>query len=68
MRRFAASVATPWLDASGRPLVASGGDVGITCGYFQRNGAVPPRRLAKIPWFTVWRRVSPQVPWRYVAE
>ena len=49
-------------------LVASSGDLGITFGYLQRNGAVPPGRLAKIPWFTVWRRVSPQVPWRYVAE
>lgn len=49
-------------------LVASSGDLGITYGYLERNGAVPPGRLARIPWFTVWRRVSPQVPWRYVAE
>jgi ketosteroid isomerase-like protein len=49
-------------------LVASSGDLGITYGYLERNGATPPGRLARIPWFTVWRRVSPQVPWRYVAE
>lgn len=49
-------------------LVASSGDLGITYGYLLRNGPVPPGRLARIPWFTVWRRVSPQVPWRYVAE
>jgi len=44
-------------------LVASSRDLGITYGYLERNGAVH-----RIPWFTVWRRVSPQVPWRYVAE
>ena len=49
-------------------LVAGSGDLGITYGYLHRVGEVPPGRLARIPWFTVWRRVSPQVPWRYVAE
>ena len=49
-------------------LVASSGDLGITYGYLQRNGDVPKGRLAKIPWFTVWRRAAPGQPWRYIAE
>lgn len=49
-------------------LVASSGDLGITYGYLQRNGEVPKGRLAKIPWFTVWRRSAPNQPWRYIAE
>jgi ketosteroid isomerase-like protein len=49
-------------------IVSSSGDLGITYGYLERNGPVPAGRLARVPWFTVWRRVSPQVPWRYVAE
>ena len=49
-------------------IVAPSGDLGITYGYLQRNGPVPPGKLARIPWFTVWRRNSPSEPWRYVAE
>jgi ketosteroid isomerase-like protein len=49
-------------------VVAGSGDLGITYGYLQRTGEVPPGRLARIPWFTIWRRASPQHPWRYVAE
>jgi ketosteroid isomerase-like protein len=65
---FGSDAGSPLRWAPDGVLVASSGDLGITFGYLQRNVAVPPGRLAKIPWFTVWRRVSPQVPWRYVAE
>jgi hypothetical protein len=49
-------------------LIASSGDLGINYGYLERNGPTPPGRLAKIPFFTIWYRESPQAPWRYVAE
>lgn len=49
-------------------LVASSGDLGITYGYLERNQPAPPGRLSRIPWFTVWHRVTPQAPWRYIAE
>jgi hypothetical protein len=31
-------------------------------------GLVSATVLAALPFTKVWRRVSPQVPWRYVAE
>jgi hypothetical protein len=49
-------------------IVSPSGDLGVTYGYLERNGAVPPGKLARIPWFTIWRRASPNEPWRYVAE
>ena len=49
-------------------IVASSGDLGVTYGYLQRTGPVPAGKVGRIPWFTVWRRASPQQPWRYVAE
>jgi ketosteroid isomerase-like protein len=63
-------------DAPGSPLnwapedvlVASSGDLGLTWGLLLRNGPTPPGRLAKIPFFTVWHRDSPDGPWLYIAE
>ena len=49
-------------------LAASSGDLGLTYGYLERNGPTPPGRLARIPWFTIWRRAAPDQPWLYVAE
>jgi len=65
---FGTDTTSPLRWAPSGVKVASSGDLGITFGYLERNGATPPGRLSKIPWFTVWRRASPGDPWRYVAE
>ena len=49
-------------------LVSSSGDLGVTWGMLRRTGPTPPGRLARIPWFTIWRRAGPSAPWLYVAE
>ena len=49
-------------------LVASSGDLGVTWGWIRPNGAVPTGQPAAFPFFTIWRRASPEAPWRYVAE
>lgn len=52
----------------GGVIVASSGDMGLTWGFLRRTGPVPEGRLAEIPYFTIWRRASPDAPWLYVAE
>lgn len=52
-----------------KTIVATSGDFGITIGYIVPNapgadGKPQPGR----PFFTIWRRDSPQDPWRYIAE
>jgi hypothetical protein len=52
-------------------LVASSGDVGVTPGII--TVVLPPSAAGgsetrRIPYFTVWRRSGPGVPWRFVAE
>ena len=54
--------------ADGGVIVSSSGDLGVTWGALRRNGPTPPGRMEKIPFFTVWRRASPNSPWLYVAE
>jgi ketosteroid isomerase-like protein len=49
-------------------IVAASGDLGVTWGYIRPNGPVTEGRPARFPFFTVWRRVAPDAPWRYVAE
>lgn len=49
-------------------LVASSGDLGITFGLIRPNGPPPEGRPAGSPFFTIWRRDSPQHRWRYIAE
>lgn len=50
-------------------LVASSGDLGVNFGYLRPNAAPPPgQRADPAPFFTVWRRDSPNDPWRYIAE
>ena len=49
-------------------LVASSGDLGITFGVIRPNGPPPEGRPAASVFFTIWRRESPDEPWRYVAE
>lgn len=49
-------------------IVASSGDLGVTIGEIRSNGTPPPGQPAAFPFFTIWRRDSPNQPWRYVAE
>jgi len=49
-------------------MVSPSGDLGVTFGHIHRNGPTPPGRPATIAFFTVWHRVSPDAPWRYIAE
>lgn len=51
-----------------RSFVASSGDLGVSIGTIHSNGPVPEGQPASFPFFTVWRRDSPDAPWRYVAE
>jgi ketosteroid isomerase-like protein len=48
-----------------RVIVASSGDLGVSLGRIRRTGDASARPIA---FFTVWRRASPDAPWRYVAE
>ncbi len=49
-------------------LVAASGDLGVTFGLIRPNGPVPEGRPAAAPFFTIWRRASPDDRWLYVAE
>jgi ketosteroid isomerase-like protein len=47
-----------------RVLVASSGDLGVTIGYLRpRDPSATP-----IPFFTIWRRATPNDRWLYIAE
>ncbi len=54
--------------APDRVIVASSGDLGVTIGMIRRNAPVSNGERAAVPFFTVWRRASPNDPWRYIAE
>lgn len=47
-------------------IVASSGDLGITFGRIRSND--PASDSPPFPFFTIWRRASPDAPWRYIAE
>lgn len=52
-----------------RVITASSGDLGVSIGMIYPN--VRPAdggKPAGFPFFTVWRRAGPGMPWRYVAE
>jgi ketosteroid isomerase-like protein len=52
-----------------KSLAASSGDLGVTIGFIRPNA--PPaagQPARRFPFFTIWRRGSPNEPWRYVAE
>lgn len=49
--------------APDRVIVASSGDLGVTIGVIHRND-----KSAAFPFFTIWRRASPNDPWKYIAE
>ena len=48
-------------------LVASSGDLGVTWGFIRPKDPKPDEPAA-FPFFTVWRKAAPDLPWRYVAE
>lgn len=48
-------------------LVASSGDLGVTWGFI-RPKEPKADEPAAFPFFTVWRKAGPDLPWRYVAE
>ena len=50
-----------------RVLVASSGDLGITFGMI-RIKEPQPGGASAIPFYTIWRRDGPGLPWRYIAE
>jgi ketosteroid isomerase-like protein len=54
--------------SSEQVIVASSGDLGVSVGFIvpdpDSTGVPPPR----FPFFTVWRRDSTSLPWRYIAE
>jgi hypothetical protein len=47
-------------------IVASSGDLGITFGLIRSND--PASDATPFPFYTIWRRATPDAPWRYVAE
>jgi hypothetical protein len=51
-----------------RVIVASSGDLGVTFGRIRPNDAVEGDAGPGSPFFTIWRRTGPALPWRYVAE
>jgi len=53
--------------APDRVIVASSGDLGVTIGMI-RPDAPTAGQPAAFPFFTIWRRPTPDAPWRYVAE
>ena len=52
-----------------KTIVAASGDFGVTIGYIVQNkpgpdGKIPPG----LPFFTIWKRESPDAQWKYIAE
>lgn len=55
--------------APDRVIVASSGDLGVTIGMIRPNARpADGSQPAGFAFFTVWRRATPNDPWRYVAE
>ena len=48
-------------------FVASSGDLGVSIGMIRPHKPAP-NQPAGFPFFTIWRRATPNAPWRYVAE
>lgn len=51
-----------------RSVVASSGDLGVSMGVIHRNQPPADGSPASFSFFTVWRRDTPDGPWRYIAE
>lgn len=50
-----------------KSFVASSGDLGVSIGMIRSNEPKPGEPEG-FPFFTVWKRESPDQPWRYIAE
>jgi ketosteroid isomerase-like protein len=50
-----------------KSIVASSGDLGVTIGMI-RSDAPAAGQPPAFPFFTIWRRPTPDSPWRYIAE
>jgi len=68
----AAYDAKPFNWSAEHVIVASSGDLGVTFGHIRRNppppGTAPLQPPGPFSFFTIWRRESPNAPWRYIAE
>ena len=51
-----------------RSFIAPSGDLGVSIGTIRANGPVPEGQPASFPFFTIWRRDTPEGAWRYIAE
>lgn len=51
-----------------RAIVASSGDLGVSLGIIRRNQPPTDGSPAAFSFFTVWKRDTPDGPWRYIAE
>jgi ketosteroid isomerase-like protein len=52
-----------------RSFVAASGDLGVSIGTIHTNApAAADGRAGAFPFFTIWRRDTPDGPWRYIAE
>jgi ketosteroid isomerase-like protein len=54
--------------ATERSFVASSGDLGVSIGTIRTNAPAADGRANTFPFFTIWRRDTPDGPWRYIAE
>ncbi|NOT09074.1 MAG: nuclear transport factor 2 family protein [Gemmatimonadales bacterium] len=61
------STGSPVNWSSDKVIVASSGDFGVSIGMIRQNKPEAGRASA-FPFFTIWRRASPNAPWRYIAE
>ena len=52
----------------GGVIVAATGDLGITWGTIKPIGPPVAGQPTEFPYATIWRRATPQAPWRYIAE
>jgi hypothetical protein len=64
----AAETVSPVSWSTERSFVASSGDLGVSIGTIRGNRPNAEGRTDSIPFFTIWRRDSPDAPWRYIAE
>lgn len=53
---------------NGGVIVSATGDFGITWGLIRPNGPPAEGQPAAFPYTTIWRRASPDQPWKYIAE
>ncbi|HYD13718.1 MAG TPA: hypothetical protein VEC11_12795 [Allosphingosinicella sp.] len=51
-----------------RAIVASSGDLGVSLGLIRRNQPPTDGSPASFAFFTIWKRDTPDGPWRYIAE